>query len=258
MKDNNSFIIGGISGTIARNIVAPIDKIKILMQITDKNQNFYQHFIYDIKNNGFKNLWKGNLINSFRIFPYSGIQFYVYNKCKKNIKICNNIFLEKLIYGSISGICAVTATQPLDVIRHRLMYYQNNNIYATMIDIYKENGIKSFYKGYIPNLIGLTPYIAINFCTYDILKNNIFNKNSYILSATLSAIISQTICYPLDTIRRNIYIKNNKGLLNVTKNIFVKKGIYGFYKGIMPNAIKIVPQNIIRFLVYEKLNNSFF
>lgn len=34
--------------------------------------------------------------------------------------------------------------------------------------IYKQGGLKSFYRGYIPNLIGILPYAGIDLAVYEV------------------------------------------------------------------------------------------
>jgi len=36
-------------------------------------------------------------------------------------------------------------------------------------------GLLSLYKGLLPTLIGVAPYAAINFATYDLLKKTIYH-----------------------------------------------------------------------------------
>lgn len=36
-------------------------------------------------------------------------------------------------------------------------------------------GLASLYKGLVPTLIGVAPYAAINFATYDLLKKTIYH-----------------------------------------------------------------------------------
>jgi len=264
-KNQLSLINGGIAGVISRSFVAPLDKIKILMQIRQSNLSFSGQLLYDIRNKGFKNLWKGNLINSARIFPYSGLQFFTYDFCKKNYKIEDISNYHRLLFGSFAGIVATTVTHPMDVIRHRIMCYDNiNNIRQANIDIYNEKGLRTFYKGYGSTIMSLTPFIAINFSTFDILKYNLLSggaANNYsninILGiGALSGLISQTICYPLDTIRRRMQIRENNNVVNVFTHMIRNEGFLAFYKGIIPNIIKIVPNNAIRFTVYEFINNN--
>lgn len=37
--------------------------------------------------------------------------------------------------------------------------------------IYKQGGLKSFYRGYIPNLIGILPYAGIDLAVYEVSLN---------------------------------------------------------------------------------------
>lgn len=34
--------------------------------------------------------------------------------------------------------------------------------------IYKQGGLKSFYRGYVPNLIGILPYAGIDLAVYEV------------------------------------------------------------------------------------------
>ena len=157
LNNNNNkgikyLFLGGISGCISRTIVAPMDKIKILMQHKKTTLSFSTFLINNIKQEGFLNLWKGNGANLIRIFPFSGLQFVTYDFCKsnfsKNKKTTNT---NRLLYGGVSGLVATTFTHPFDVIKHRLMCYSNINTFKeSSIDIYKENGgkIRNFFKGY--------------------------------------------------------------------------------------------------------------
>lgn len=263
-----SLLYGGIAGCIARTMVAPMDKIKIVMQVENNNLSFRQTILNNIKNEGFFNLWKGNMINSIRIFPYSGLQFLTYDLCKElfnssDKKISNN---EKLIYGASAGVVATTFTHPLDVVRHRLMCYKNiKSVNNAVLDIYKENYLRGFFKGYGSTIFSLTPFIAINFAVFDIMKENIDpsiidNNVLYTLGlGSTSALVSQTLCYPLDTIRRRMQLKesSNKNGYKVAKEIIKNEGIRNFYKGMLPNVLRMVPSNAIRFTIFDTLKSFF-
>lgn len=48
--------------------------------------------------------------------------------------------------------------------------------------IYRQGGLKSFYKGYIPNLLGILPYAGIDLAVYEV---NITLKELFIISYLL-------------------------------------------------------------------------
>ena len=267
-KKIKDLFLGGMSGCISRTIVAPMDKIKILMQYQKTNLPFTTFFGNNIKQDGFLNLWKGNGTNLIRIFPFSGLQFVTYDFCKYNLlkkeKPTNN---ERLLCGAVSGLVATTFTHPIDVIKHRLMYYSNINTFKeSSIDIYKENGgkMRNFFKGYGSTVCSLTPFIALNFATFDFLKENIIKNNENNTITTLglggfSALFAQTLCYPLDTIRRRMQNKElmYKNGLDAGKQILRHEGFLSFYKGLLPNILRMVPNTAIRFAIFDYLKLLF-
>ena len=72
----------------------------------------------------------------------------------------------------------------------------------------------------------------------------------------VSGLLAQTVCYPLDTIRRRseTYGKHYSSIGNAISTIIKKEGFAGFYKGMAANSIKIVPNNFIRFYIFEQIN----
>jgi solute carrier family 25 phosphate transporter 23/24/25/41 len=76
----------------------------------------------------------------------------------------------------------------------------------------RDEGIASFYYGLGPSLVGIAPYIAVNFCIFDLVKKSLpeeYRKKaqSSLLTAVLSAGIATLTCYPLDTVRRQMQMR---------------------------------------------------
>ena len=165
--------------------------------------------------------------------------------------------------GATAGMVAATVTHPLDLIRIRVQTEKNiNSITDGVKNIYKEKGLTNFYKGYRAAIFSIVPFIGINFATYDYISNNysISNNKSLniLISGGVAGIIAQSICYPMDTIRRRSEINgvNYKNITNSFKEVYNKKGIKGFYNGIGVNALKIIPNNFLRFIILDYLKNQ--
>lgn len=264
---------GAIAGAVARTTVAPIDRIKILMQVnfvqanTIKNTSIFQSTRNILRKEGFVGFWKGNGINCFRVMPHTGIQFLSYDMYKNIFFREQEINVKKrLLAGTFAGITAGTATHPIDIIRIRLQTQSNlNTTLGAIKHIYAEGGLRTFYKGYIPAITSLGPFIAINFATFDTLKTNL--RESYpekvaspgevLAMGAIAGLTAQTICYPLDTIRRRseIYGTHYSSVFNAISTIIQKEGVVGFYRGMLANSLKVVPNNFIRFFVFERINN---
>lgn len=72
----NSFISGGIAGIIAKTSIAPFERVKVIFQVNHiefSYNNFFNELIHIYKKNGITNLFRGNILNCIRIFPYSSI-----------------------------------------------------------------------------------------------------------------------------------------------------------------------------------------
>ena len=216
----------------------------------------------------------GNFTNCIRVFPYAALQFASYERYKSHIvDYCNEHgrefgFVERLLSGACAGATAATLTYPLDVMRVRQAVYDDIKGPVDAIrNIYQEGGIRCFYKGWTPTLLSLAPFIATNFATFDALKSWYIGPDGDPKSASTLVILglgacaglfAQSVCYPLDTIRRSMQMPNHNynGILDCMYKIATNpngNGMKSFYKGLVPNAIKIVPNNGIRFLVYSKL-----
>merc|ERR1711865_789224 len=219
------FAAGGFAGIIARTTVAPIDRVKILMQTqavsgsADKYNGLVQSLRLVIAEDGVRGLWRSNFANVVRVAPYSATQFasYDYYKGKLGLDV-------KPVEGA-----------PMNL-----------------------------YRGWVPTVVSLCPFIAVNFTAFDTIKKNIYGDEKPSTPGTLAigasaGLVAQSVCHPLDTIRRRLQMKGHtyKGLFDAIKRISAEEGVKGFYRGVVPNAVKIVPNNAIRFLVYTTLKDVF-
>ena len=204
----------------------------------------------------------------------------------------SNDFTAKLLWGALTGVTANTITYPLDLIKTILSVQLNPRHYKKGIIghikiIYQKEGILGFYKGWYTTMIGIAPYIAIKMATFDALKSKYLqNKNSphfdliNLTFGAIAGITSMTATYPFDffsfhCIIFNIYnlfkfyfdlIKRKMQLIGVNKHfrryeslihwinsVMVHDGPKGFFKGLTPCILKIVPATAILFSVNERL-----
>jgi len=269
---------GGMAGAFSRSMVAPIDRAKILLQTqavaagmsADKYGGVVGTLRTVVQEEGLKMLWRGNGTNCIRIMPYASLQFWSYDYYKGLIMRNVDEFglFQRFQAGALAGVTAASATYPLDLIRIRLATNRDPEVAGFLTQgrsIIKEGGsVMALYKGFIPTLTSLGPFIAINFAVFDSIKtsfmpeelNSEFLRAMYILTfGATSALISQSICYPLDTVRRRMQVKGSTytSMANAYSTIISKEGFFGLYRGILPNTIKIVPNNGLRWLFYTNL-----
>jgi len=213
---------GGMAGGIARSSVAPVDRVKILLQTYHLTKGgeapgMVEMFKLVYKNEGLQQFWRGNGVNCIRVFPYAGIQFASYDSYKEIIS--NNCehygVFQRLLTGALAGATAASVTHPLDVMRVRLAVQSELKGFKDCFrSIIAADGIRGLYKGYTPTIMSLAPFIAINFSTFDYLKTTFKPEDGTPIPMTLTlglgaaaGLTAQTFCYPLDTVRRRMQIK---------------------------------------------------
>ena len=74
-----------------------------------------------------------------------------------------------------------------------------------------------------------------------------------------AGLFAQTCCYPLDTVRRRMQMAGTtySSIADAFHTIVRQEGVRGLYKGQIANAIKVMPNNGVRFLAFDTLTRMF-
>ncbi|XP_068403788.1 solute carrier family 25 member 16 isoform X2 [Eschrichtius robustus] len=232
-----SFLAGGIAGCCAKTTVAPLDRVKVLLQA---HNHHYKHLgVFSAlravpQKEGYLGLYKGNGAMMIRIFPYGAIQFMAFEHYKTLIttKLGVSGHVHRLMAGSMAGMTAVICTYPLDMVRVRLAFQvKGEHTYTGIIHAFKtiyakEGGFLGFYRGLMPTILGMAPYAGVSFFTFGTLKSvglshaptllgrpSSDNPNVLVLKTHINLLcggvagaIAQTISYPFDVTRRRMQL----------------------------------------------------
>ncbi|WPH00164.1 Hypothetical protein R9X50_00298700 [Acrodontium crateriforme] len=288
-----SFIAGGVAGAVSRTVVSPLERLKILLQVQGTGRMEYQMSVGKAlqkmwREEGFKGLMAGNGTNCIRIVPYSAVQFGSYNFYKKFFEASPGEPLSpgrRLLCGATAGVTSVTFTYPLDIVRTRLSIQSASfetlkkdaagklpGMWETMVMMYKtEGGVLALYRGIVPTVAGVAPYVGLNFMIYESVREYFTpageaNPSSLgkLGAGAISGALAQTCTYPLDVLRRRFQINTMSGMGYQYKSIFdairvivSQDGVRGLYKGITPNLLKVAPSMASSWLSFE-LTRDFF
>eukprot|EP01114_Cavostelium_apophysatum_P023606 TRINITY_DN8945_c0_g1_i1.p1 TRINITY_DN8945_c0_g1~~TRINITY_DN8945_c0_g1_i1.p1 ORF type:complete len:304 (-),score=47.14 TRINITY_DN8945_c0_g1_i1:9-920(-) len=275
-------IAGGVAGAISRTCVSPLERLKILFQIQSPGSEKYQGIFRSLKmmytEEGIAGWFKGNGTNVIRMLPYSAVQFAAYEQFKKMMIPKDKTDLTpftRLIAGALAGIASVSATYPLDLIRTRLAAQNNAGTslakyqgiaHCTKL-IIRDEGWLALYKGISPTIWGIAPYVGLNFMCYESLKafvrdniNPTPNTAELLTCGGVAGAVAQTITYPLDVLRRKMQMQGvskehpvYRNTFHAIRHTYQTDSIKGFYRGLIPNYLKVVPSIAISFVVYERL-----
>ncbi|XP_055049435.1 calcium-binding mitochondrial carrier protein SCaMC-3b [Misgurnus anguillicaudatus] len=271
---------GAMAGAVSRTGTAPLDRLKVFLQVHGSSGVGLLGGLQGmVKEGGFRSLWRGNGINVLKIAPETAIKFMAYEQIKCLIRGSKERgplrVQERFIAGSLAGATAQTIIYPMEVLKTRLTLRKTKQ-YTGMADcakqiLYKE-GVRAFYKGYVPNTLGIIPYAGIDLAVYETLKNAWLQR--YCMGSadpgvlvllgcgTVSSTCGQLASYPLALIRTRMQAQAlTDGVPQLTmvgqfKHIVSHEGVPGLYRGIAPNFLKVIPAVSISYVVYEHMKKA--
>ncbi|KAK4099990.1 mitochondrial carrier [Parathielavia hyrcaniae] len=282
-----AFCAGGVAGAVSRTVVSPLERLKILFQVQSAGREAYKLSVGKAlgkmwREEGWRGFMRGNGTNCIRIVPYSAVQFGSYNFYKRHFFERHPgdslTPLSRLTCGGLAGITSVTFTYPLDIVRTRLSIQSASfaelgekpkklpGMWQTMGMMYKtEGGVTALYRGIVPTVAGVAPYVGLNFMTYEFVRQYLTLEGDQHPSAVrklaagaISGAVAQTCTYPFDVLRRRFQINTMSGmgyryksLPDAIRVIVAQEGIKGLYKGIIPNLLKVAPSMASSWLSFE-------
>lgn len=270
----SSLLAGAAAGAVAKSVIAPLDRTKILFQTSDmkfsaRNAVGVLRDVY--LKEGLVALWRGNSATLVRIIPYAGIQFAAHEQYKKLLNTHNTQNLNparRFMAGSLAGVTAASLTYPLDVLRARMAVTHKTSykgIMSMFLMTLRIDGASSFYRGFLPTVLGVIPYGGISFFTYETLKKQhreYTNRkepspSERLAFGAVAGLFGQSASYPLDVIRRRMQTAgitkySYDSILNTGRNIVKEGGVIGgLYKGLSMNWIKGPVAVGISFTVFD-------
>ncbi|CAG9463828.1 unnamed protein product [Pedinophyceae sp. YPF-701] len=261
------FTSGAIAGAVGKTITAPFDRLKLLMQVKGGLQGggigaaaarggLLESFVAIGKEEGLRGYWKGNFAQVARVLPYSAAQLYSYDVFKgwaggnspEGLTIP-----KKLAAGACAGMFSTLATYPLDTIRLRMAVDPaSKSIPGAVRLIAKDGGVGGFYRGVGTALIGIAPYMALELCAFDTLPQQI----PAFARGFSAALIATSVCYPMDTLRRQMQLTASGGIRAAFAAAVGKEGFRALYRGFVPNAIKNLPNKGVRLGIYDAVKRA--
>lgn len=138
-----------------------------------------------------------------------------------------------LVSGAISGFIEVPTTHPLDLIKTRIQKESQIgnkvNIIKLGKNIYFSQGIKGFYKGVIPRMIGVVPmrltyWSSQHYSTNFFLRNKINPYQSVLYGGLVGGICQTFLDNPLEVVKTRM-ITSSKNFMQSIKPPYPGFGI---------------------------------
>lgn len=297
-----SLLSGGIAGSTGKTVTAPLSRMTVLLQVGAVKQCSQRGSLHSLfhtansilKKEGLRAFWKGNLTSVIHRFPYSAINFTLY-ECIRDSFCEDKSFQEtpiiRFVAGAVAGSVACAACYPLDLVKTRLTVDSHGHyrgIMGALSTIVRHDGGSGLYRGLTASMVVVVPTLALSYSAYGTIKALALNSDHRYLSkevdgrqtitfmggllcGSLSGIISSAFTFPADLVRRQIQVqgfhyKNSMpsasqrkaiplqqkpGSVQIIREIYRSSGVRGFFRGFLPEILKITPMVGITFSTFE-------
>lgn len=289
-------VLGGVSGAIAKTAMAPVERVKLLLQTQDSNKDIISGkvkryagigdcFKRVVAEQGAAALWRGNLVNCLRYAPQQGsalafndlINNKIFPKYDSKTDFWKS-FACKLGAGGCAGALANTMAYPFDFARTRLASDAGsgkgkfNGIGDCIMSTVKAQGITGLYTGWSVTVMGAFVYRAGQLGIFKQIQDlNPYKKDkgmmggiSSFCAVTVARTVVMPFNYPFDTIRRRMMLESEKpvaerlyrGSIHCAGEILKKEGLGGMYKGMIPEMFRGVGGSLV-IVAYDRIKVIF-
>jgi len=288
-------LIGGSIGAISKTVMAPVERVKLLMQTMDSNPDVISGkvkpyssigdcFKRVLAEQGMKSFWRGNLVNCLRYAPQQGSALAfndaianMFPKYDSKTQFWQSMG-SKLFSGGMAGAVANTICYPFDFARTRLASdvkqgkAQFNGIMDCILSTTRAQGLSGLYTGWSVTVAGAFVYRAGQLGLFKFVQDLNPLKDDKGAAGVVASFIAVTAArtvimpfnYPFDTVRRRMMLQSEKplaermykGSVDCFNQILKKEGLGGMYKGMLPEIFRGVGGSLV-IVAYERIKFIF-
>jgi solute carrier family 25 (adenine nucleotide translocator) protein 4/5/6/31 len=265
-------LAGGVSAAVSKTVVAPIERVKLLLQVQASSTQIsvdqqYKGIMDAFRRipaeQGMVSFWRGNLSNVIRYFPTQALNFAFKDRYKQIFQHWDaktdfwKFFAGNLASGGAAGATSLMFVYPLDFARTRMAVdvgtgknRQFTGLGNCLATIYRADGFRGLYQGFNISVAGIIMYRAAYFGGFDTAKTVLLKdpkKATFWQNWAIAQVVTTgagIISYPFDTIRRRMMMQAGRGEILYTgsfdcaKKLYAKEGMNSFFKGAFSNILR--------------------
>lgn len=274
---------------IAEIATIPIDTVKVRLQIQNRSGLApgaalkYNGFIGTAKTiaseEGFFSLYNGLTAGLQRQIVFAGLRIGLYVPVRTliagELKPGENpTLMTKILAAMATGTIGICVANPTDVVKVRLQSQRAADpsaprLYNGTIDCYRKSyaagGIAGFWVGIVPNILRNSVINAAEIASYDQYKQMILQYTGmkdgiplHVMCATMAGFTALIFGSPFDVTKTRMMAGKYNGVLDCVGTTFKQDGFLAFYRGFVPNFLRLASWNVTMFVCYEQIKAYMF
>nr|XP_025874365.1 solute carrier family 25 member 36 [Vulpes vulpes] len=232
-----------------------------------------------LEKEGPRSLFRGLGPNLVGVAPSRAIYFAAYSNCKEKL---NGIFdpdstQVHMISAAMAGFTAITATNPIWLIKTRLQLDARNRgekrmgAFECIRKVYQTDGLRGFYRGMSASYAGISETV-IHFVIYESIKQKLLEYKiastmendeesvkeasdfvGMMLAAATSKTCATTIAYPHEVVRTRLREEGTKyrSFFQTLSLVVQEEGYGSLYRGLTTHLVRQIPNTAIMMATYE-------
>ena len=271
-------LAGGAAGLGEHLGMFPFDTIKTRMQ--EGNTPFVATARSMLTRERWTHLYRGCVPVVVSAVPAHGAYFGIYETTKRAFGGGNH-------HGhhghdsnwaiAVSASCATAAhdavSVPFDVVKQR-MQVDAVGKYTSSVqcfrNVFKHEGLASLYRSLPTTICMNAPQVVCHWLVYEAIKTFLVARNlapqvekeedetagCFIIAGLAAGTCAAVVSTPLDNIKTQLQLGQNKTFSEAGHKIFRQRGIVGFWTGVLPRACYMAPSAAIVMTTYEFTKNA--
>lgn len=270
-----ALVAGSVSGAVSRAITAPLDTVKIRLQLQETRLGQYEGATRTValilRHEGVRALWKGNVPAEIMYIFYGAVQFTTYlvlsrelARLEERLRWRTSAATHSFVVGAGSGLASTFATYPFDLLRTRLAAHKERrflSMRAVVASIWAREGPRGFFAGFPPAAASVASTTAIMFWAYEQAREWLaaLTHVPFIegICGFAAGTVLKGVTFPLDTLRKRMQMHSVTHGAHAASTwrlciaIAAQEGVFGFYKGYGISVLKTAPTSALSLYMYE-------
>lgn len=176
-----------------------------------------------------------------------------------------------LALAALAGGGTQVVTNPIWLVKLRLQSQPHDAElrYTSMIDamrtIYREEGVRGFWRGITPALIG-TSHGAVQMVLYERMRattivyveghGGVMGAEHYLCLGMASKAIASFVTFPYQLVKARMQVRDHhfhreQSFTGTVRYVWRTDGFKGFFRGVFPASIRSAPHAALMFYGYE-------